>query len=65
MLVCQATLFDYAFAEISIPQFPILPTVLLERFAGKSETQIIQKGGTVLPVQKTKTQQPKAIPLPL
>lgn len=25
MLVCQATLFDYAFAEISIPQFPILP----------------------------------------
>lgn len=31
MPVCQATLFDSAFAEISIPQFPVLPTIFLER----------------------------------
>jgi hypothetical protein len=29
--MCQATLIDSAFAEVSIPQFPVLPTVLLER----------------------------------
>lgn len=53
MPVCQATLFGYAFAEISIPQFPVLPPVLLER--NTPPAYIREKGhGAICPENKNK-----------
>lgn len=59
-LVCQATLFDDAFAEISTPQFPILPTVLLGRTTPAYLGHKSQKRGHGVVFPENKKESPRA-----
>lgn len=59
LLVCQATLFDDAFAEISTPQFPILPTVLLERTTPACLGHKSQKRGHGVVFPENKKESPR------